>query len=58
MKQITLQGHAHRRERVYSKWVQIVEFYEKNGAKETVDKFKISRSHLYYIIRQMNSKVI
>lgn len=56
-KQVKLQGHMHRREKVYSKWVQIVKFYEENGAKATVDEFKISRSHLYYIIREMNKPV-
>lgn len=58
-KQIKLQGHIHRRASVYSKWVQIVEYYQKNGAKETIAYFnsngqKLSRSHLYYIIGEMN----
>lgn len=57
MDAVKLQGHAHRRTKVYSKWVQIVEFYEKNGAKDTLDEFKISRGHLYYIIREMNKKI-
>lgn len=56
-KEVKLQGHAHRRERVYSKWVAIVKYYEENGAKATVDEFKISRGHLYYIIREMNKKI-
>lgn len=56
-KEIKLQGHTHRRERVYSKWVAIVKYYEENGAKATIEEYNISRSHLYYIIKQMNKNI-
>jgi len=52
--EVKLQGHMHRRAKVLSKWVAIVKFYEEKGAKETIEKYNISRSHLYYIIREMN----
>lgn len=55
-KEVKLQGHMHRREKVYSKWVQIVNYYQEHGAKETIEEFSISRSHLYYIIKEMNKK--
>lgn len=55
--EIQLQGHKHRRANVYSKWVQIAKHYQEHGAKATVSKFGISRSHLYYIIGEMNKTV-
>lgn len=54
---VTFQGHKYRRAKVLSKWNSIIRFYEDNGAKKTVEQFKISRGSLYYIIKEMNKTV-
>ena len=54
MELIKMQGHAHQKSKALSQWMQIGQYYEEHGAKETYEKFGISRPSLYYIIKQLN----
>lgn len=52
-----LRGYEYKRAQVLSKWILIIRIYQEQGVKKTLEQFKISRGHLYYIIKEMNKEV-